>query len=270
MKISYIIVCYKSQDLIKDCINSIIKFNKLLSHEIIVVDNSPIEFQLLTENIISKIDYNIKYLKSDNVGYGAGNNKGIKNCTGDIIAIVNPDVRFVSEVDTFIVKEFKNKNLGLLGLKQIGGANLSYYLMPEYYFPFLSGFLTKVFNRFNWFIPNLFFLSGACMFLSKDIFNKIGLFDEKLFMYFEEADVTKRLTKNDYQIKYVKSIEYVHLIGNRTQFNKQIFKIWNNSYLYYFNKYNISLNLNFKLHEIEYFFREKEAFKFFRKNDPSR
>lgn len=262
MKISYIIVAYKSELLIEDCVKSIIFFNQKEDFEIIVVDNSPPEQQFLIKKICNKFQEFIIYIPNENKGYGHGNNIGIREAVGDIICIINPDVRFIEPFTNYVRESFsKDTKLGLLGLKQIGGYDLSFYLNPQYYFPFLSTIIIKLFNKINKYNPKFFFLSGACFFISRRKFLDVGLFDENLFMYYEEADINHRLRGKGHTIRYHDDIKYVHLIGDRKVTSNNLFEYELQSLKYYLGKYAFNIKRIFFFKKIEYFLISKHKYK---------
>ncbi|MGS0748824.1 glycosyltransferase family 2 protein [Halpernia sp. GG3] len=242
IKISLIIVTYNSRDLIIDCIKSIYKYTDIPVNEleIIVVDNSSEEegrkmHVLLEEHFRSKIIF----VKSVNVGYGSGNNIGIENSRGSIIAIMNPDVRFESSLLKDVFEKFKNKNLALLGYKQKGGFDFSFYLKPEYRNSF-TGFITKITNKIDVFSQKYFYLSGAFFFIDRNKFMEIGFFDENIFMYFEEPDIAKRIREKKYTVCYDNSKTYLHLVGNRTDWSEKAFGSEIKSLKYYLQKFNFN------------------------------
>ena len=83
--LTIVIVSFKSNHVIHDCINSIDK-----NIRIIVVDNSN------DQQFVEKLEIKYKNVKcilsSENLGMGAGNNLGIKNVNSDYVLILNPDV----------------------------------------------------------------------------------------------------------------------------------------------------------------------------------
>ncbi len=254
MKISYIIVAFNSDHLIEDCIKSIIRFNnKLDEFEIIVVDNSFDEKNLLTKYICDKYNYIVKYIPNQNLGYGNGNNIGINLACGEIICIINPDVRFLQPFLNDINALFQDTNTALVGFKQLGGSSLSFYLKPEYAIPLINSFLVKICNKFDFFCSRFFFLSGACFFISKNIFMEIGYFDENIFMYHEESDISNRLKNKNYKIKYIKNIKYDHLIGDRTDISIRQLEIYFISLKYYLEKYKFNVRLYLLFKKIELF-----------------
>jgi GT2 family glycosyltransferase len=251
--IAIIIVTYNSQDLLGDCLKSIFLKNDINSSqiEVIVVDNSSGTNASETQKIVETHEiYNkiqTKYIhNAANLGYGQGNNVGIKNCNSNIICIMNPDVRFNDQILKNVIKQFQNVNLGLLGYKQLGGYNLSYYIKPEYQIPIFSSAFVKFFNKTNFFHSKYLYLSGALLFMSKTKFEEIGLFDQNIFMYYEEPDISNRFLKNKDSIRFVKNKSYIHLVGKRNNFSEKSFTSEILSLQYYLRKFKIS-NKNYVL-----------------------
>ena len=118
IKISVIIVAYKSANILKRCLDSIAKYNDLGDElEVIVVDNSPEGFRVQSE--IEKSNYkNFKYIAADNKGFGAGNNIGAKVAGGEILAFLNPDIILIEPIFKGIYQEFlQDSKVEMLGVK---------------------------------------------------------------------------------------------------------------------------------------------------------
>ena len=90
-EITFIIVSYKANKIIYNCINSLPKFSK-----IIVIENS--YDKELKRELEAKYD-NIEVTLNENIGMGASNNIGIKKSNTNYVFILNPDVVF--NKDTF-------------------------------------------------------------------------------------------------------------------------------------------------------------------------
>jgi len=60
----------------------------------------------------------------------------------------------------------------------------------------------------NSYVPALF---GACLIFRKDILDKVGLLDERYFMYMEDLDWSRRFWENGYKVAYVGEAEIIHL-----------------------------------------------------------
>lgn len=250
-KLSIIIVTYNSQEYIIDCLKSIFDTSDIKREEleIIVVDNSPKNSFEETKKLITEI-YGSEIIIIENVkngGYGQGNNLGVSYAKAEIICIVNPDVLFVNPIFRNMLNIFKkNNSLAMIGGKQIGGRDISFWIRPEYEFFLFTAPLSKFLNVVNLYFQNFFYLSGALLFIDKNKFIEIGKFDEEIFMYCEEADLTKRFINKNYKTIYRKDYVYRHLIDERTvSSDKSIHQLINSYKIYFFkNKFNYKAYIN--------------------------
>ena len=99
-EITFIIVSYKANKVIYNCINSLPKFSK-----IIVIESS--YDQELKRELESKYD-NIEVILNENLGMGASNNIGIKKANTKFAFILNPDVVFNENTFFNLVESLKN------------------------------------------------------------------------------------------------------------------------------------------------------------------
>ena len=78
-------------------------------------------------------------------------------------------------------------------------------------------------------------LSGACMLARRDALEQVGGFDERYFLYWEDADLCRRLRTRGYDVRYVPGAEAVHRVGqsSRTAPESSIRAFHNGAYLYY-------------------------------------
>lgn len=216
MKISVITVAYKNSKVVIDLLNSIAKYNDIGDDlEVIIVDNSPDELKI--EDAIKVADYqNYIYIKKDNKGFGAGNNAGAEIAKGEILAFLNPDIILIEPIFKKIGEMFAADNqLGWVGGQLLGPNNTwrcSYGPMAEYEITWLD-FLLPFRKKFKTYDEKTMWLHGADMFFRKTVFNQIGRFDEKIFMYWEEEELTHRMRKlaKDYKIKFCPEIRLIHM-----------------------------------------------------------
>lgn len=245
--ISFVIVTYHSQKDIVNCIDSIYKTADIPHEkiEIIVVENGSKEAFEETKNLIKNrfSEFVLMHHNSENGGYGQGNNIGVKLATAEIIAIVNPDVVFVRQMFAEVLEIFKkDDSIALIGGNQRGGDDMSFWIRPEYDFFIFTAPLSRILNKMNIYFEKFFFLSGALLFIDKEKFEKIGGFDEKIFMYCEESDIINRLFKEKYKTVYKKEFIYKHLIDDRTETSDSNLSILLKSYKYYLEKHKFSYN----------------------------
>lgn len=225
--ISVIIVSYNNPDVIDDCIRSIRTNNDIGDRlEVIVVEQSPDDalYRALTERYPE-----ITVLRTENRGFGAGNNAGAKQARGDILFFLNPDTVVEEPVFAFTEEKFRaDPQLGLMGVRLIGetGENISYNMM----FPF--GLMPKLryvlYRKWDRFIPGQMYIEGADLIVRREVFEKIGRFDEQIFMYCEEMDLNHRVRDAGYEVCYYPDKKIRHLQGKCTNdrypkvFGKQI------------------------------------------------
>ena len=238
--LSVIIVSYKNLELLSSCIESIYRFNDIGEKlEIIVIDNSP------EDNIYTVIQHKFKEVtikRNENNGFGQANNVGMKLSKGEYLLFLNPDTVLIEPVFKFALEQFSSNNkLGLFGVKLVDDnlkENLSFYFIDRT--DLVSNIIIKIFNRIDYFDKSSMFISGANMFTRKQAFMDAGLFDDQIFMYYEESDLIKRIKKTGWSIDYFKSKRIIHLEGGTTfeSINSEERRL--NSLKYYCKKYNMN------------------------------
>ncbi|MDP2585879.1 MAG: glycosyltransferase, partial [Candidatus Levybacteria bacterium] len=111
--VSIIIVNYKVERELQDCISSISNSNPKVSYEIIVVDNDDADN---LKNVLKKKFPKVKYIKSlINMGYGGGNNLGAHNSQGEYLFFLNPDTKVLNgTIDNLYNFFTHNNNVGII------------------------------------------------------------------------------------------------------------------------------------------------------------
>ena len=178
------IVTYKSEKVLFKCLKSIKKINK-----IIIYDNSN---DIIVKNKVKSKYPKIKYILSKkNLGYGNANNEIIKKCKTKYLLILNPDTVLNKSCESELLKSINKKNLDFSIIAPISqDKNFGFIIKdPE---------LTKK----GIFETN--YVKGFALLIDVKIIKKIGMFDKNIFLYFEEIDLCKRLSENNYKI-YVNS-----------------------------------------------------------------
>lgn len=245
-KLSVIIVSYSNKNVLVDCLNSIEKYNDIGDDlEVIVSDNSP---DMDLYNYVSENYGWIRILKNDNIGFGAGNNRGVKVAEGKYLLFLNPDTILVEPIFKFAVSKFEsNENLALFGVQLIGkngDRNASFFSIDKY--GLLSAINEKFCKKFNIYKDGKMFICGADMFVRKQSFIEAGYFDENIFMYKEEADLIKRIkiSSKAKQTSFYKEKKIVHLEGGTENVGEdkllRTAKRMTDSDLYYCKKWNLS------------------------------
>jgi len=251
--VSIIIVNYKSEKELQDCISSIHKSQITFSYEIIVVDND--DEKIIEENLKRRFP-TVKYIPNQNNGYGGGNNMGAKNAQGEYLFFLNPDTIVSKKSIDILVSDLKrNKELGIIAPFLFDKNNKPYNLQGTLELTplraiFAISFINKILpNNFisrkywlkNWnrkSIHEVGTVPGTAFMIPKKLFVKIGYFDEQYFLYFEEHDICKRVLALGLKIAIDPQAKIQHFWGistNRSKLSLQ--KIFQESRFYYFKKY---------------------------------
>ena len=222
MLLSIIIVNYNQEKYLYECVSSIKKYLSC-EYEIIVVNNSDESCKITGINLI----------KSENKGYSFANNKGVDLATGDYLLFLNPDTVITKDFSEMLFSQIKDLKFGCVGLG-LCNPDKSFQLSFGVDNTFLGEIANKkqelaVKNKSAEVIENIIkdfsslkivdWVSGAAMLARKEDFLRIGKFDERYFLYYEDADLCVRFKSEGYKNYYLPHTEIIHLKGENTQEN---------------------------------------------------
>lgn len=225
MELSIICVNWNSVDYLRECIASVYEFTSGISFEIIVVDNASPQRDVDT---LKKQFPKITIIKSDeNLGFAGANNIGFKHSTGEYVLFLNPDTKLISPAISTMVGHIRSlPDAGIIGCKLLN-SDLSVQLTSIQKFPTILNqvldveYLQLRWPRcFLWEIAPLFsdkvkqikveVISGACMLLSREVFEQVGMFSEDYFMYGEDIDLNYKIKRAGFSNYYIGEAAIVH------------------------------------------------------------
>ena len=233
MTLSIIIVNYNVRYFLEQCLYSVQLSSKKIKTEVFIVDNNSVDGSV--EMIESKFPKYKLIKNKKNVGFSRANNQAIKKAKGKYILLLNPDT--LLEEDTLnkcILFMKKEENIGGLGVKMIDGNG---NFLPESKRSFPSPIIAfyKIFGL-SYVFPNsktfgqyhlsyldknkiheVDVLSGAFFLTKKNIIKKVGLLDEKFFMYGEDIDLSYRIKNSGYKNYYFPKTKIIHYKGESTK-----------------------------------------------------
>ena len=244
MKLSIIIVVYRSEAVIFDCLDSINRYNDLGADlEVILVDNetgSTLGDKLQT----SRYSFCLKFIRSDgNKGFGAGNNIGVFAASSDIVLFLNPDtllMEFMLRDVCDRISKNPNEICGFALMDKSGKRNNSYSFFYDSFVIYRALSIVKSVSyyapiRWEW-LNRFIWPWGAAFALSKDAFLAAGGFDERIFLCNEEPDLLKRLP-NRSVVMLEKRI--IHLEGHGTPVSEDRYYHYFRAFRYYQEKYSM-------------------------------
>jgi len=254
--VSISIVTYNNDKVIKKCLQNIFQNINNTDFELIIVDNNSSDS---TVSIIEKDFKNVRLIKNNrNIGFGAAHNIAIKLRKGKYHLVLNPDIIFTENaVEKLLNFMEKNPDVGLVSPKILFPNGSIQYLcrrLPSLFdfiiIRFMPKFIRKFFQaRIDYYemretgynkIMDVLFLTGAFMLIRSSVLDKIGGFDENLFMYFEDIDLCRRIKKISRTVFYPHT-SVIHLWEGGTRKNIQLLLTSIRSAIYYFNKWGLKL-----------------------------
>jgi GT2 family glycosyltransferase len=251
--LSIIIVSYNTLEITKQCLDSILKSTRDsdISLEIVVVDNDSHD-----GSVAMLLDYNKKHdslftllLNDTNCGFGRANNQAIAKASGEFVLMLNSDTVITGHaIQSLLTHARQNPSHHFIGAKLLN-ADLTpqdscgplYTLPVVFTHLLLMGDRWPVF-RFTRTSPGktvrVGWVSGACILCRKSDFERVGGFDEQIFMYMEEIDLLHRAQKLGMNTYFYHSARIIHL-GSASSGGQRTFPILQvyNGLLYYYKKH---------------------------------
>ena len=260
--LSIIVVSYNTRKTTHHCLESIYSsFQSYKSQdaplfEIILIDNASTKDDSASYfSDYAKKHKNIVYIKNKvNVGFGPANNQGMKIAKGAYVLLLNSDTLIlkdaIQKLFSFYQKTEKTKHF-------VGPKLLNQDMTPQasaapfYSLPVIFGALflrgdhwgltrssPKETKRVDW-------VSGAAIMARKEYFEKVGGFDEQVFMYMEEVDFFYRAKKMGMKTYFYPKVKIVHL-GSASSNGKtypiiQVYK----GFLFFYKKHHSKVALFF-------------------------
>ena len=188
----------------------------------------------------------------DNIGFGVANNEGFKVARGRNIFFLNPDTVLLNNA-VEILSDYldKHEKIGAVGANLYTpemGANRSFELiMPSIAeeLDMLFSF-SRVVRGSSSFFNNtdtpkkVAFIIGADLMIRREVLEKIGGFDKRFFMDYEETELQYRLAKSGFQIYNVPSAKIIHLEGGSfgVEISERRISTYEKSRLIYFSATN--------------------------------
>ncbi len=224
-EVSIIIPTKDRSDILRKCIETIKKKTIYNNYEIIIVDNNSKDIR--TKDYLKNISKlnNIKTLKYENpFNFSAINNYAARNSNSEYLLFLNNDVEVISpEWLSAMLEHAQRRDVGAVGCKlaypnntiQHAGVILGVTGTPG--LPGVAGHSHKhlpneargYFHRPHT-IQDLSAVTAACMMVRKDVFEKVGGFDENLGVAFNDVDLCLKIRQKGYLIVYTPYAKLYH------------------------------------------------------------
>ncbi|WP_335965405.1 glycosyltransferase family 2 protein [Galbibacter sp. PAP.153] len=223
MKIAVVILNWNGKALLKKFLPSVIQYSP--NATIYVADNASEDGSVA---FIKEEFPNVAIIQNKtNGGFAKGYNDALKHVEEDILCLLNSDIEVTPNWLSPIEETFKSNNdIAIVQPKILDYKNKEYFeyagaaggFLDRLGYPFCRGrifqTLEKDHAQYND-IKEIFWATGACMFIKKEVFNTLGGFDEDYFAHQEEIDLCWRAQNRNYKIVYV-GVSKVYHVGGAT------------------------------------------------------
>jgi GT2 family glycosyltransferase len=215
-----IVLTYRMRDVVRNCIQSLPRLT-YPNYRLVIVDNGSDDG---TEEMLRDEFPGLPLLHTgSNLGYTGGNNKGIEyaiNNGAEYVLILNPDTVVANPrfIDEMIEYTEARPEIGIAGprvfLRSSGRVQNTVLFPPGLW----RNSINWIRYRIN---PGSLVLSGdepvetkvlngVCLLIRTSCLRQIGLFDENIFMYIEDADMDYRAYRHGWQVKYLPIDSVIH------------------------------------------------------------
>ncbi len=218
-----IIINWNSGEHLKNCLESIVDSSINFNYNVIVVDNNS-EDNSITQ--LNKKNYGLLIQLKRNFGFAKACNIGVKESNSEFILFLNPDVILkpgvIEKALSILIEKPK---IGIVGVKQFDkNGNLVYscsrFLKIKYLLNDITG-LSKLYPKL--FKPSTIMndwnhsvstevdqVMGSFMLMRRSDFLRIGGFDERFFVYYEDMDLAKRFFNNGLNSYFCSDVSIIH------------------------------------------------------------
>lgn len=225
-RLSIVVVTYNSVEHIDACLGSLARHPPGTGHEIVVVDNASPDGTAAAVRqrwpLVRVID------AGANVGFARANNIGIRQTSGALVLLLNPDTEVrPGTLDRLVAVLETRPEAAVAGprlLDRDGRAELSCGSMigpfaelrqkllvvgSQRGVPLISHYVDRVTRRTR----QVDWVSGACLLVRRSEAEAVGLLDERYFMYAEDVDFCAAIRARGRAVLFVAEAEVVHLRG---------------------------------------------------------
>lgn len=228
MKLSVIIVNYNHKYFPRMAVEALEKSKVNFPFEIIVVDNASHDEESMGFLETAHAEKRITLIKSpQNVGFGRGNNLGVEHAKGKYIFFHNPDVTVLEDSLQKMVDYFEHHHdIGILGPKLMYSSgkiqescrrNMTWgdlifkrtFLGKLPFFKHrVKKYLMEDFDHNK--IQDVDLITGAAIMMPKTVYDKVGGFDPRYFLFMEDFDLCRMVKKAGFRVVYYPDSTMMH------------------------------------------------------------
>ncbi len=218
--VSVVVVTYNALPLLERSLESV------RGHETIVVDHGSSDG---TVDFVRERFPDARVIEQENLGFGAGNNTGMRAAAGDYLLLLNADAWVLGDgIERLVEFAEANPDAAVVGPKllnpdgtlqrSVRGYPSTWRIATEYLFLRKLAPRSRLFNAFygagfdHESVREAEFLGGACLLVRRAAFERVGGFDEDFFMMSEEVDWCYRFRQAGWKVLFYPGADVVHVL----------------------------------------------------------
>ena len=216
--VSIVILNYNGIDYLENCLESVYKTTDC-TFEVLLIDNNSSDDSIF---YVTKTFKDVKIISLDkNYGFAEAYNLGIKVVKEEHICLINNDILVTENWLHPIREKIKKNPLAIIQPTILDINNVEYFeyagasggYIDKYGYPYCRGriFNTLEKDKGQYSDSKIFWASGACFFISKKVFYKIGGFDKRFFAHMEEIDLCWRAFNLGFECYSITSSKVFHV-----------------------------------------------------------
>ena len=234
--LSVVILTYNVREMVLDCVESVMQASDGLRVEIIVSDNCSTDGTV--EAVRERYPDVFMVENTENLGYAAGNNRGIEVSRGRHVLILNPDTVVDKDALRFTLEYAESHpECGVVGCRVLnpdGSVQQSWFAKWSLFQALWIGLglqsvapMVRIDGRrkFTREPPDRAVqvdrLLGCFLWIRRDVIDRVGMFDEDFFLYGEEEDLCQRVRDAGLEVHYYPGVDTVHYGGQSTKHVKE-------------------------------------------------
>lgn len=254
-KVSVIIPVFNKKELTLNCLNSLNRMNTPVEFEVIVVDNASEDGSAeAVAEVKENLKYELKYIRNnENLGFAKANNIGVRAAKYSNLLFLNNDTLITEDFLSKPLSYLSDSKVGIVGIKLLYPDNLVQHAgivfnklkRPDHIFKFYKNEHPMV-NR----VYEVQAVTGACLFIQKEIYGRLGGFEEKYLNGWEDIDLCFKVKNAGLKVLYTGETFVYHLESqsegrlNFAKDNERLFmSVWSDQVISDEPKFYEELNL---------------------------
>ena len=231
-KLSAVVIAWNGMKFLPDCLRTLRDDLQGISHEIIVVDNGSTDG---TTEFVTKEYPSVRLIRhSANLGFAKAVNVGVGASSGEYVLLLNQDIRVrPGMIASLLTRIESDRTIGVIGPKFVGfdgktqQSARAFPSMRHVWYDALL--LSRLFRRhrefaswrMGWFDHEseceVDQPMGAALLIRRKVIEKVGMFDERFPIFFNDVDFCRRVKEEGYKLLYFPEAVIEHYVGGSTR-----------------------------------------------------